>query len=101
MAEKKSAQHQDIVDQLTSAISSNPDMLKGLGVDPGAMIEKVTGVKLSDEQVSDVMATLTPALQGKGLDLSHLGDLAQSLMKGDTLNSVLGAVGDLFGGKKK
>ncbi|OZG69323.1 hypothetical protein [Bifidobacterium eulemuris] len=94
------AGHQQIVDQLANAIKDNPQMLKSFGVDPGAMIEKVTGIKLGDEQVAEVVGALTSALQGKGFDIGDLGDLAQNLMKGDALQSILGSVGGLFGGKK-
>lgn len=89
---------QDIVGQLLKGVADDPEMLKQFGVDPAGAIKSATGLELSDDEVSDVVKTLEPLLEGKELNINSVIKLAEEVLA-DNPGALLDQIGHLFGKK--
>lgn len=89
---------QEIVGQLLKSAADDPESLKQFGVDPAAAIKGVTGLDLTDDEVSDVVKAVEPLLEGKELNLNAVMEVVGDFL-GDNPGDLLGKLGGLFSGK--
>ena len=103
------ASQNDIVRSLINVVAQNPDLLKSFESDPVETVKKTAstgGIDLSNVDLNDVVAAVTPLVSGGKLDVNAIATVAGELfgVSGDDdkegdggVADILGALGNVFG----
>lgn len=86
-----------IADQVTEAVQSAPELLQGVGENPEAAIEQITGLSLGEADVAGVLEAIAPTLEDAGFDVSAITENASGLLEnissGEGLSGILSGEG--------
>lgn len=85
---------QDIARQLVEAVQNNPQLISQLTSNPANAVKGVTGLDLSSQEITEVVACATKLAKGEDVDMEAVAGIAADLFSkhGGDLSNIMGSL---------
>lgn len=84
----------DIAQQLVEAAQKDPNLISQLTSDPASVVKSITGLDLSDKELTEVVTCATKLAKGEQVDMGTVASLAADLFSqhGGDLTKIMGSL---------
>ena len=84
----------DIAQQLVEAAQKDPSLISKLTSDPSSAVKSVTGLDLSDQEITEAVTCATKLAKGEKVDMGTVASLAADLFSkhGGDLTAIMGSL---------